>query len=159
VIRVIVADDQQLMREGLRAILSAEADIDVVALAADGAEAIARVREHQPDVVLMDVRMPGLDGIAATKRITRMPDSPRVLILTTFDLDEHVYDAMQAGASGFLLKDAPPGRLAESIRTVAAAETLLDPAVTRRLVERFVRRPPPGHGSRASLETLSARER
>ena len=153
-IRVVVADDQQLVREGFAAILSADPDLDVVGLARDGIEAVQATREHRPDVVVMDVRMPRLDGIAATGHVMQLPDPPSVLILTTFDLDEYVYEAMRSGAAGFLLKDAPPGRLAEAIRTVAAGDTLVDPAVTRRLVERFVRRAP-----RADIDVLTPRER
>ena len=157
-IRVVIADDQQLVRDGFRAILESEDDITVEGTAADGAEAIARTRELAPDVVLMDVRMPGVDGIEATARITRMPDAPRVLVLTTFDLDEYVYEAMKAGASGFLLKDAPRGRLTEAVRTVAQGEMLLDATVTRRLVERFVHRPAPPGGVPPQLAELSERE-
>jgi DNA-binding NarL/FixJ family response regulator len=150
----VVADDQQLVREGFAAILSADPDLDVVGLASDGIEAVQVTREHRPDVVVMDVRMPRLDGIAATAHVVQLPDPPSVLILTTFDLDEYVFEAMRSGAAGFLLKDAPPGRLAEAIRTVAAGDTLVDPAVTRRLVERFVQRAP-----RADIEALTRRER
>jgi len=140
VIRIVVVDDQQLIREGIAAILSMESDIEVLALAADGLSAVTLTEQVRPDVVLMDIRMPGLDGIAATRRLMNLPHPPHVLVLTTFDLDEYVFDAIKAGASGFLLKDAPRGRLAEGVRTVAAGETLLDPAVTRRLVERHVNR-------------------
>jgi DNA-binding NarL/FixJ family response regulator len=157
VIRVVVADDQQLVREGLRAILESAPDIAVAGLAADGVEAVAAVRRHRPEVVVMDVRMPKMDGIAATREICRLPASPRVLMLTTFDLDEHVYDALRAGASGFLLKDAPAGRLAEAVRLVAAGETLLDPAVTRRLVERFLE-PALSPAAPSQVATLSERE-
>jgi DNA-binding NarL/FixJ family response regulator len=157
-IRVLVVDDQQLVCEGFAAILAAEDDMEVVGLAGDGLEAVRLCRELAPDVVLMDVRMPTLDGVEATRRITVNGRSQRVLILTTFDLDEHVYDALRAGASGFLLKDLPRGRLADAVRAVASGETLLDPAVTRRLVERFVRRPPPGSGVPDRLRSLSARE-
>ena len=153
-IRVLIADDQQLVREGFAAILSAEPDLDVVGTAEDGDQVLEAVRRTSPDVVLMDIRMPRLDGIEATRKLAQTRDPPRVLVLTTFDLDEYVYAALQAGASGFLLKDAPRGRLAESIRTVARGETLLDPSVTRRLVERFVKpavRP-------GLVEALSARE-
>jgi DNA-binding NarL/FixJ family response regulator len=136
---VLIADDQQLVREGFAAILRAEPDLEVVATAEDGRDAIQAVRRTSPDVVLMDVRMPRLDGISATRQLMELPDPPKVLVLTTFDLDEYVYEALRAGAAGFLLKDAPRGRLAEAIRTVAAGEQLLDPAVTRRLIERFVR--------------------
>ena len=157
-IRVLIVDDQQLVREGFAAILANETDIEVVARSADGREALRVVRESRPDVIVMDVRMPVLDGIAATHEITRRPDAPKVLVLTTFDLDEYVYEAMKAGASGFLLKDAPPGRLAEAIRAVHAGEMLIDPVVTRRLVERFVRRPPTSTTVPAQLSSLSDRE-
>jgi DNA-binding NarL/FixJ family response regulator len=158
VIRILIADDQQLVREGFRAILEAEDDIGVEGVAADGREAIALTRELSPDVVLMDVRMPGLDGIAATNEIMRMTNPPRVLMLTTFDLDEYVYEALKVGASRFLLKDAPRGRLAEAVRTVVQGDVLLDAAVTRRMVERFVRRPPPSTVRPPGLESLSDRE-
>ncbi|HET9420190.1 MAG TPA: response regulator transcription factor [Nocardioides sp.] len=139
-IRVVLADDQPLVRTGLRMILSAEPDIEVVAEAADGAEAIARCAELQPDVVLMDVRMPGTDGIEATRSVTAIEDPPRVLVLTTFDLDEVVYDALRAGASGFLLKDAPEDRLVAAIRVMADGGSLFAPSVTRRLIEEFSNR-------------------
>ena len=154
-IRVVVADDQHLVRDGFDAILSAEPDLDVVGTAADGLEAVRLVEQHRPDVVLMDVRMPRMDGIVATRQLMTLPAPPAVLILTTFDLDELVFDALKAGASGFLLKDAPRGRLAEAVRTVAAGETLLDPAVTRRLVESFVAPREP----RPRLDGLTTRER
>ena len=158
-IRVLVADDQALVRGGLRMILEAQDDIEVVAEAEDGAQAVARTRELQPDVTLMDVRMPALDGIAATREIVGAGLSTRVLVLTTFDRDEIVYDAMKAGASGFLLKSAPPAKLADAVRTVAAGEALLAPTVTRRLVEQFVRRPPPGQTVPPQLVSLTDRER
>ena len=154
-ISVVVADDQELVRDGFGAILSMEDGLEVVALAADGLEAVRIAERLRPDVVLMDIRMPGLDGIAATRRLMALPHPPRVLVLTTFDLDEYVFDALKAGASGFLLKDAPRGRLAEAVRTVAAGETLLDPAVTRRLVERHVN--PVTDPSR--IAALTAREK
>jgi DNA-binding NarL/FixJ family response regulator len=157
VIRVLVTDDQALVRGGFRMILDAQPDIEVVGEASDGREAIALARELTPDVVLMDVRMPVLDGIEATRELTRDGDRSRVLMLTTFDLDEHVYDAIRAGASGFLLKDVPPAELAHAVRVVAAGETLLAPTITRRLVEEFVRRPPPGRRSE-QLEDLTERE-
>lgn len=157
-IRVIVADDQELVRDGFRAILDDESDIEVVAVASDGQEAVRQAREHSPDVVVMDIRMPRMDGIEATRHIAATPNSSRVLVLTTFDLDEYVYEAMRAGASGFLLKDVPRGRLAEGVRTVAAGETLLDPTVARRLAERFVRLPAPGPGTPDLLQALSSRE-
>jgi DNA-binding NarL/FixJ family response regulator len=137
-IRVLLADDQQLVRGGFRMILRAESDIDVVGEAADGAEAVALAGELAPDVVLMDVRMPKMDGIEATSRIIDgREDAPRVLVLTTFDLDEYVYEALRAGASGFLLKDAPEEQLVSGIRIVADGGSLFAPAVTRRLIERF----------------------
>jgi DNA-binding NarL/FixJ family response regulator len=157
-IRVLLADDQRLLLDGLAAILSAEPDVEVVALATDGREAVALAQELQPDVAVLDIRMPVMDGIAATRELTRQPRPPRVLVLTTFDLDEHVYAAMKAGASGFQLKDQPRGRLADAIRAVAAGETPIDPAITRRLVERFVRRPDPGAPAAPGLDTLSGRE-
>jgi DNA-binding NarL/FixJ family response regulator len=138
-LRVVVADDQQLVRAGFRMILEVEADIEVVGEASTGAEAVALVRELRPDVVLMDIRMPGLDGIEATRRILADdPDSrTSVLILTTFDLDEYVFDALRAGASGFLLKDVPAHQLAAGIRSVGEGDTLLAPSITRRLIEAF----------------------
>jgi DNA-binding NarL/FixJ family response regulator len=157
-IRTVVADDQALVRAGFRAILEAEADVEVVGEAGDGAEALEVCRRVQPDVVLMDVQMPGLDGIEATRRLTALPDAPRVLVLTTFDLNEYVYDAMRAGASGFLLKDVPRDQLVAGVRLAAEGEALLAPAVTRRLIEQFVRRPPPSTGVPEQLGALSARE-
>jgi DNA-binding NarL/FixJ family response regulator len=137
-IRVLIADDQTLVRSGFRMILRAEPDIDVVGEAGDGVEAIALARELEPDVVLMDVRMPNVDGIEATRRIMDGSEhAPRVLVLTTFDLDEYVYEALRAGASGFLLKDAPEEQLVSGIRIVAGGASLFAPAVTRRLIERF----------------------
>lgn len=141
-IHVLIADDQPLVRAGLRMILAAEPDIEVVAEAADGAEAIRLSAELTPDVVLMDVRMPGTDGITATRTVTALSPAPRVLILTTFDLDEIVYDALRAGASGFLLKDAPEERLVTAIRVVADGSSLFSPSVTRRLIADFAQRAP-----------------
>jgi DNA-binding NarL/FixJ family response regulator len=156
VIRVVVADDQGLVRAGLCSILATQADLEVVGEAADGAEAVRRVRELEPDVVLMDIRMPGTDGIEATAQLA---DSPaRILVLTTFDLDEYVYAAMRAGASGFLLKDAPPESLVAAVHAAARGDALLAPEITRRLVEEFVRRPPPGSGRPKALERLTPRE-
>jgi DNA-binding NarL/FixJ family response regulator len=136
-IRVLLADDQTLVRGGFRMILRAEPDIEVIGEAADGAEAVALARELDPDVVLMDVRMPNVDGIDATRRIVDGQRAPHVLVLTTFDLDEYVYEALRAGASGFLLKDAPEEQLVSGIRVVAGGASLFAPAVTRRLIERF----------------------
>ena len=157
-IRVLVADDQALVRGGFRMILDAQKDIEVVDEAQDGREALAKARELRPDVVLMDIRMPELDGLEATRRLLAGDGSSRVLILTTFDADEYVYEAMKAGASGFLLKDVRPEQLADAVRTVAAGDALLAPAITRRLIEQFVRRPPPGAAKAPELERLTDRE-
>jgi DNA-binding NarL/FixJ family response regulator len=158
VIRVLVADDQALVRGGFQLILDAQDDMSVVGQAENGREAVALARELEPDVVLMDVRMPVLDGIAATRAIVGEGLATKVLVLTTFDNDEIVYDAMQAGASGFLLKSAPPARLVEGVRIVAAGDALLAPTITRRLVEEFVRRPRPGSDP-PELAELTDRER
>ncbi|HEX8102464.1 MAG TPA: response regulator transcription factor [Solirubrobacteraceae bacterium] len=157
-IRVLIVDDQALVRGGFRLILESQRDIEVVAEAADGLEGLQRAAELRPDVVLMDVRMPQLDGIEATRRLLARDGGPRVLILTTFDADHYVYDAMKAGASGFLLKDVRPEQLAEAVRTVAAGDALLAPAITRRLIEQFVRRPPPGSRAPQQLAELTERE-
>ncbi len=157
-IRVLVVDDQALVRGGLRMILDAQPDIEVAGEACDGRQALQKARELAPDVVLMDIRMPELDGIGATKRLLTTTDAPRVLILTTFDLDQYVYEAMKAGASGFLLKDVEPEQLALAVRTVAAGDALLSPTITRRLIEEFVRRPPAGSGLPAQLADLTERE-
>jgi DNA-binding NarL/FixJ family response regulator len=157
-IRVLIADDQALVRGGFRLILEAQEDIQVVGEADDGREALAKARELEPDVVLMDIRMPELDGLEATRRLVAGGGAARVLILTTFDLDEYVYEAMKTGASGFLLKDVRPEQLAEAVRVVARGEALLAPAITRRLVEEFVRRPPPGSGAPVALSELTERE-
>jgi DNA-binding NarL/FixJ family response regulator len=141
-IRVLVADDQSMVRAGFRMLLSGEPDIDVVAEAGNGQEAVEQAARLHPTVVLMDIRMPVLDGLEATRRIIRA-GSARILILTTFDLDEYVYEALTAGASGFVLKDDPPERLIAAIRTVAGGEALLSPAVTRRVIEQFTRMPRP----------------
>jgi DNA-binding NarL/FixJ family response regulator len=158
VIRVLVADDQALVRGGFRLILDAQSDIEVVGEAADGVEALERARALRPDVVLMDIRMPALDGLEATRRLLADPDPPRVLMLTTFDLDEYVYDALRAGASGFLLKDVRPEQLADAVRVVAAGDTLLAPTITRRLVEKYLRRPRPGAQTPTALDSLTDRE-
>jgi DNA-binding NarL/FixJ family response regulator len=145
VISVLLADDQAMVRAGFRLILAAEPDITVAGEAADGVEAVAAARRLRPDVTLMDVRMPRLDGIAATRRLLADRQPPtRVVVLTTFDVDEYVYDALRAGASGFLLKNAPPEDLVQAIRVVAAGAALIDPAVTRRVIEEFARTPAPG---------------
>jgi DNA-binding NarL/FixJ family response regulator len=158
VISVLIADDQELVREGLRMMLSAEPDLTVVAEAEDGNKALAAARTYDPDVLLMDVRMPELDGIEATRRLVEAGGRARVLVLTTFDLDEYVYRAMRAGASGFLLKDAKREQLAAAVRTVAGGESLLAPAITRRLIEDFCKRPPPTAGLPDAVAELSERE-
>jgi DNA-binding NarL/FixJ family response regulator len=160
-IRVLIADDQPLMRTGFRMILDAEPDLEVVGEAADGAEAVRLATGARADVVLMDVRMPGMDGIEATRRLAGdgVQDPVRVLILTTFDLDEYVLSALRAGASGFLLKDVPPEDLVEAIKVVAAGDALLAPSVTRRLLDRFAASlPDPAAARPAALDTLTARE-
>jgi DNA-binding NarL/FixJ family response regulator len=138
-IRVLVADDQSMVRAGFRMLLSGVEDLEVVAEASNGLEAVDKAARFNPAVVLMDIRMPELDGLEATRRILAADDSARILILTTFDLDEYIYEALRAGASGFLLKDSPPAQLVEAVRVVAAGDALLAPAVTRRLLERFAR--------------------
>jgi DNA-binding NarL/FixJ family response regulator len=157
-ISVVVADDQALVRAGFSAMLDAEEDITLVAEASDGAEAVGLCHEHHPDVVLMDIRMPNVDGIAATRQLCTEPTGPRVVMLTTFDLDNYVYQALRAGASGFLLKDVSRARLVDAVRLVAAGEALLAPSVTRRLIEAFVRRPPPSDKTPAAFAELSQRE-
>jgi DNA-binding NarL/FixJ family response regulator len=156
-IRVLIADDQSLVRAGFRLVLENHADLEVVGEASNGHEAIHSARRFEPDVVLMDIRMPELDGIGATREITGQA-GPRVLVLTTYDLDEYVYDALQAGASGFLLKDTPPDQLADGIRAVAAGEALLAPTVTRRLIEEFARIGPARRARPPELDELTPRE-
>jgi DNA-binding NarL/FixJ family response regulator len=158
-IRVLVVDDQALVRAGFVKLLEPEHDLRVVAEAGDGLEAVEAVLRSRPDVVLMDIRMPRLDGIEATRRIRAREPAPRVIMLTTFDLDEYVFDALKAGASGFLLKDAPPDQLIGAVRVVADGDALLAPGVTRRLVEEFARRPVPRPGGPPELAELTARER
>jgi DNA-binding NarL/FixJ family response regulator len=158
VIRVFIADDQALVRGDFRMILDAQPDIEVVGEAQDGREALRSVSELRPDVVLMDIRMPEMDGLETTRRIVTDEDAPRVLMLTTFDMNEYVYEAMKSGASGFLLKDVKPEQLADAVRTGAAGDALLASAITRRLIEEFVRRPPPGSTAPPELETLTDRE-
>jgi DNA-binding NarL/FixJ family response regulator len=155
-IRVLVADDQSMVRAGFRRLLSDEPDIDVVAEADNGVEAVAKAERFAPDVVLMDIRMPELDGIEATRRILAADPAARILILTTFDLDEYVYNALGAGASGFVLKDDPPEQLVAAIRTVAAGDALLSPAVTKRVIKQFSRLPSPT--APKELEELTERE-
>jgi DNA-binding NarL/FixJ family response regulator len=158
-VRVLVADDQAMVRAGFAALLDAQPDLTVVGQARDGEEAVAAALELRPDVVLMDVRMPVLDGIAATRRILEQDVPCRVVMLTTFDIDEYVLDAIRAGASGFLLKDAPPADLIEAVRIIARGDALLAPSVTRRLIERFATMPEPARSAPTTLETLTPRER
>jgi DNA-binding NarL/FixJ family response regulator len=155
--KVLIADDQELVRTGFRLMLELEPDIEVVGEASDGIEAVNLATSLLPDVVLMDIRMPLLDGLEATRRLVATARPPRILILTTFDLDEYVYEGMKAGASGFLLKEVPREQLIAGVRMVAAGDALVAPAVTRRLIERFTRMPPPG-GSPPELTELTDRE-
>src|SRR5213596_205217 len=155
-IRVLVADDQSMVRAGFRMLLSGEEDIEVVAEASNGLEAVEKAARFDPTVVLMDIRMPELDGLQATRRILAADNAARILILTTFDLDEYVYRALRAGASGFVLKDDPPEQLIAAVRTVAGGDALLSPAITRRVIQHFTRQPqqaPP-----KAVQTLTARE-
>ena len=159
-VRVLLADDQAMVRAGFRMILELEEGIEVVGEAQDGEEAVAAARRARPDVIVMDVRMPRLDGVAATRRVVEeLEPPPRVLVVTTFDEDEPVYEALRAGASGFLLKNAPPEQLVEAVRAVAAGEGLLSPEVTRRVIEEFARRsPPPEAPGTDALDELTERE-
>ena len=154
--RVLVVDDQSMVRAGFRLLLSREPDIEVVAEASNGLEAVDKAARFHPTVVLMDIRMPELDGLEATRRILAADDPARILILTTFDLDEYVYEALKAGASGFVLKDDPPEQLLAAIRVIAGGEALLSPAITRRVIERFARIPQPA--PRKELQELTERE-
>ena len=160
-ISVVVADDQGVVRAGCRALLQAEPDIEVIGEAADGAEAVAMARQKRPDVVLMDIRMPGLDGLAATRAIVEDPAlaAIRVLILTTFEVDEYVFEAIRAGASGFMVKDADPEDLVRAVRAVAGGEALLSPGATRRLIAEFASRPERRTATPSSLAVLTERER
>jgi DNA-binding NarL/FixJ family response regulator len=160
-VRVLIVDDQSLVRAGFRMILDAEPEIEVVGEASDGLEAVLAARQTEPDVILMDVRMPNVDGLEATRRLLDGRDEgPRILILTTFDLDEYVYEALRAGASGFLLKDTPPEQLVEAIMIVARGDALLAPSITRRVIEEFVRRPPASaRKPPPELAELTTRER
>ena len=159
-IRVVLADDQALVRGGFRSLLDARDDIDVVGEAADGHEAVALARQHRPDVVLMDIRMPGLDGLDATRQIASDPDlaAVRVVILTTFGLDEYLFDALRYGASGFLVKDTRPADLVEAVRVVAAGDSLISPSMTRRLIEEFATNAKPSRPAK-ELDVLTDRER
>jgi DNA-binding NarL/FixJ family response regulator len=160
-ITVLLVDDQALVRAGFRVLLEAAPDLEVVGESADGNEAVAAALELRPDVILMDVRMPGLDGLLATRRIVELmgEQAPRIVILTTFDADEYVYDALRAGASGFLLKDADPRDLVEAVRVVAGGDALLAPSVTRRLIEEFASRPEVRRARPTELDDLTERER
>jgi DNA-binding NarL/FixJ family response regulator len=160
-IRVLVADDQTLVRAGFRVLVESAPDLEVVGEAGDGVEAVELARQELPDVVLMDIRMPRMDGLEATRRIVALDraEAVRVLVLTTFDLDEYVYQALRAGASGFLLKDTPPADLLAAIRVVAAGDALLAPGVTRRLIAEFARRPESSAVTPAALASLTERER
>jgi DNA-binding NarL/FixJ family response regulator len=157
--RVLIADDQALVRAGFRKLLESAPDVEVVGEAADGREAVDQARRLRPTLVLMDIRMPRLDGIEATRRLTSDGDAARVLILTTFGLDDYVYEALRAGASGFMLKDAPPEELLAAVEVVARGDALIAPAVTRSVIEEFVRRAPAPSPSPPVLDELTARER
>ena len=157
-IRVLVADDQGMVRSGFSILLNAQPDIEVVGEAVNGQEAVTRAAELRPDVILMDVRMPVMDGLQATRQIAAAGGAPRVLVLTTFDLDDYVYEALRAGASGFLLKDASAGELAAAVRVVASGDALLAPGVTRRLIAEFARLGAPRTASRKNVEDLTERE-
>jgi DNA-binding NarL/FixJ family response regulator len=157
-IRVLICDDQPLVRAGFRTILGSKGDIEVVGEAENGAEAVALAERRRPDVILMDIRMPVLDGVEATRRLVAAGTAARILVLTTFDLDEYVHAAIRAGASGFLLKDVTPAKLLEAIRIVASGDALLAPSVTRRLLERFATTLPPDGNSSGALAELTSRE-
>ena len=157
-ITVITADDQALVRGGLKMILEAQPDIDVIAEAADGIEAVQLATQHRPDVVLMDIRMPRLDGIEATRRLIAAVPGTRIVILTTFGLDRYVYDGLRAGASGFVLKDSPPSGLVHAVRTVASGDVLLSPAITAKLIATYVQQPPDAEYRSERMQTLSPRE-
>jgi DNA-binding NarL/FixJ family response regulator len=159
VIRVLLVDDEELVRSGLRMILESAGDIEVVGEAADGGAAVEQVRRHRPDAVLMDIRMPAMDGLAATRELHALPDPPRVIMLTTFELDEYVHAALASGAVGFLLKDTPPRDLISAVRTVAEGNAMLAPTVTRRLIAEFAaRRGGQAAAARKRLEALTERE-
>jgi len=158
VIRILIADDEAIVRDGLRAIVEIEADLEVVAEASNGAEAVELARTHTPDVALVDIRMPTMDGLQATRRLLALPSPPRVLVLTTFDHNEYVYEAMKAGASAFLLKDVRHGQLTDAIRKVVAGDTLVAPTITRRLIEEFCRRPSAHDARQKQLVDLTPRE-
>jgi DNA-binding NarL/FixJ family response regulator len=158
VIDVLLADDQALIRDGFRAIIDREPDLRVVAEAGDGAEAVALTRQHRPDVALMDIRMPRVDGLSATRRMLELPTPPKVLVLTTFDRDDWIYEALSMGASGFLLKDVRGTQLTDAVRTVAAGEALIAPSITRRFIERFLEHRAPAGAPQAPDTSLTPRE-
>jgi DNA-binding NarL/FixJ family response regulator len=158
VTRIVVADDQQVVREGFAALLNSQPDFAVVGTASDGTEAVRTCDEHRPDIVLMDIRMPETDGIEATKQLTARPNAPRILILTTFDLDEYVYDALRAGASGFLLKAVTAEQLFDAVRIIAAGDALLAPSITRRLIGDFARQHRNAGVDSSRLAQLTPRE-
>jgi DNA-binding NarL/FixJ family response regulator len=158
-IRVLIADDQALVRAGFRVLVDSASDLTVVGEAADGVEAVRLALETKAEVVLMDIRMPGMDGLAATRELAAVEGGPRVIILTTFDIDEYVFEALRAGASGFLLKDTEPSELLQAVRVVAAGDALLSPRVTRRLIEEFATRPDPHRTPPEALDVLTERER
>jgi DNA-binding NarL/FixJ family response regulator len=160
-IRIVLADDEQLVRAGFRLILESEPDFEVVGEAGNGAEAVEITQELDPDIVLMDIQMPGVDGLEATRQIAALgrPESSRVLVVTTFEVDEYVYEALRAGASGFVLKRTPADDLIAAIRVVAAGDALLSPSVTRRLIDQFAHRPAPNHAGPGALDRLTERER
>jgi DNA-binding NarL/FixJ family response regulator len=158
-IRILIADNEALVRGGLRMIVEAQPDLEVVGEAEDGGDALEQARTLAPDLVLMDIRMPDLDGLEATRRLLAGPPPvPKILVLTTFDLDEYVYAAIRAGASGFLLKTTPPHQLVQGVRAVNSGDALLAPQITRRLLDRFVQRPPPGNKTPPELTDLTPRE-
>lgn len=156
--RVLLVDDQALVRAGFSSILAKHADIEVVGEAGDGAEAVDLAARLRPDLVLMDIRMPRLDGLAATEQLMAAPDPPKIVVLTTFDADEYVYGALRAGAVGFLLKDISPEQLASAVRSAVTGEAMLSPSVTRRLIEAYVQSPPPSNGLPGVLQHLTERE-
>jgi DNA-binding NarL/FixJ family response regulator len=157
-IRVLIADDQGMVRSGFTVLMNAQPDIEVIGEAVNGQEAVAKAADLRPDVILMDVRMPVLDGLQATRQISALPDPPKILVLTTFDLDDYVYEALRSGASGFLLKDASANELADAVRLVAAGDAMLAPGVTRRLIAEFARMGAPRAPTRKTLEGLTERE-
>lgn len=157
-IKLLIVDDETIVRDGLLAIIELEPDMEVVGEASDGVEAIAVARDRRPDVALVDIQMPRMDGVETTRRLVELPAPPRVIVLTTFDRNEYVYDSMRAGASGFLLKDVRRGQLTDAIRTAVAGDTLLSPTITRRLIEQFCSRPAPGSATPAELHELTERE-